>query len=180
MRLCLSKAAAVCAYLALCTIYVGALYVLSPNARARDDPVVMRRRIARTLGVCALAPLALMMAALWPNIRSAPLVFADWAFGAALAALAVSLGVALAVALYGLQWTPTLGGAGVGVSIYLDAVSVIMLVLGWTKIFEPSSIAGLRKYAFFGCCIAGGCCIAVALHRCDSNGRPGSGARAGG
>ncbi|MFN3166358.1 MAG: twin-arginine translocase subunit TatC [Phycisphaeraceae bacterium] len=32
---------------------------------------------------------------------------------------------------------------------------VVMLVLGWTKIFDPSSIASLRKYAFFGCCIAG-------------------------
>jgi sec-independent protein translocase protein TatC len=32
---------------------------------------------------------------------------------------------------------------------------VVMLVLGWTKIFEPSAIASLRKYAFFGCCIAG-------------------------
>lgn len=32
---------------------------------------------------------------------------------------------------------------------------VIMLVLGWTKIFDPSAIASLRKYAFFGCCIAG-------------------------
>lgn len=79
--------------------------------------------------LAALAPLALMLAGLWPNPHRAPLVFADWAFGATLLALAVSLGVALAVALYGVQATATLGAAGVGVSLYLDAVSAIMLVL---------------------------------------------------
>lgn len=79
--------------------------------------------------LAALAPLVLMLAALCPYSRRAPLVFADWAFGVALLALAVSVGVALAVALFGVQSTTTVGAAGLGVSIYLDAVSAIMFML---------------------------------------------------
>ncbi|MDX2277216.1 MAG: proton-conducting transporter membrane subunit [Hyphomonadaceae bacterium] len=79
--------------------------------------------------LAALAPLALMLAALWPQARRAPLVFADWAFGVALLAFAVSVGSSVAVALYGVQATPTFGASGIGVSLYLDAVSATMFVL---------------------------------------------------
>ncbi|MBL8530864.1 MAG: NADH-quinone oxidoreductase subunit L [Hyphomonadaceae bacterium] len=79
--------------------------------------------------LAALAPLALMLAALWPAPRRAPLAFADWAFGAALVALCVSVGAAAAVAFGGVQTTQTFGAAGLGVSVYLDAVSAVMLVL---------------------------------------------------
>ncbi len=32
---------------------------------------------------------------------------------------------------------------------------VLMLVLGWTQLFDPRGIASLRKYAFFGACVLG-------------------------
>ncbi len=79
--------------------------------------------------LAVLAPLALTLAACWPSPRRAPLVFADWALGAALLALAVSVGAGGAVAILGVQSTQPLGAAGIGVSIYLDAVSATMLAL---------------------------------------------------
>lgn len=79
--------------------------------------------------LAALAPLALMLAAFWPNPRRNALVFADWAFCAALAALAVSISAGAAVALAGVQSTATLGARGIGLSIYLDAVSATMFAL---------------------------------------------------
>lgn len=79
--------------------------------------------------LAALAPLALMLAAFWPYRSRTPLRFADGAFSAALVALAVSIGVAISVGFDGVQATPTLGMMGVGVSIYLDALSATMFVL---------------------------------------------------
>lgn len=79
--------------------------------------------------LAAFAPLALILAALWPKARRAPLKFADRAFGAALLALALSVGAAAAVALFGVQSTATLGASGIGLSIYFDAVSATTLVL---------------------------------------------------
>lgn len=79
--------------------------------------------------LAALAPLALMLAALWPDPRRAPLVFADWAFGATLFALTISVCTGASVALLGVQSTETLGASGLGVSIYLDAVSATMFAL---------------------------------------------------
>lgn len=79
--------------------------------------------------LAALAPLALMLAAAWPHPRREPLKYADRAFFAALFALAVSVTSAASVAIAGPQATPTLGAAGIGLSLYLDALSVTMGVL---------------------------------------------------
>lgn len=79
--------------------------------------------------LAALAPLALILAALWPAARRTPLAFADGAFAVSLLGFVVSLASALAVVMLGAQTTPTFGTGGVGVSLYLDAVSATMFVL---------------------------------------------------
>ena len=34
-------------------------------------------------------------------------------------------------------------------------IPVVMLIMGWTGLFDPNQIARLRKYALFGCAVAG-------------------------
>lgn len=77
----------------------------------------------------AIAPLALLLAACWPGSNTAPRALADKAVAAAILALLVSIAGAIAVTTGGVQATQTIGQAGLGFSLYLDAVSATMFVL---------------------------------------------------
>ena len=39
--------------------------------------------------------------------------------------------------------------------VFAFQLPVVMLVMGWTQLFDPQALGKMRKYAFFGCFIAG-------------------------
>ena len=79
--------------------------------------------------LAALAPASLLLVGLLPRANTRPRRTAGLAFGAGLVGLAVALIVATSVAIGGPLVTPTLGFAGGGIGLYLDAVSVTMFAL---------------------------------------------------
>ncbi len=79
--------------------------------------------------LAALAPASLLLVGLLPGANARPGRTAGLAFGAGLVGLAVALIVATSVAIGGPLVTPTLGFAGGGIGLYLDAVSVTMFAL---------------------------------------------------
>ncbi|MBV9077742.1 MAG: NADH-quinone oxidoreductase subunit L [Methylobacteriaceae bacterium] len=76
-----------------------------------------------------LGPLALVAVAGLKLDRTPPRRMADLAFAAALGSLAIALLLAVAIAANGRLTTPTLGAAGIGLGIYLDAISGTMFAL---------------------------------------------------
>jgi NAD(P)H-quinone oxidoreductase subunit 5 len=76
-------------------------------------------------------PALLIGGALKPAHRAnaAPRAIASWSQGAALVSLALALGALIWVGWAGVKVGPMLGHAGIGFSVYLDAVSTIMFVL---------------------------------------------------
>lgn len=82
------------------------------------------------LPLIALAvPVPLAYVALLHSTASSPRRYAALASGASLVALAAALATAFAVTLGGAFTSPTLGFAGIGASVHVDALSAIMLVL---------------------------------------------------
>jgi NAD(P)H-quinone oxidoreductase subunit 5 len=81
--------------------------------------------------LAALGPAALLLVGLVPTARAnaAPRAMARYARLAALAALAASVATGLAVIAAGPLYTGTFGIGGVGLALYADAFSALMLVL---------------------------------------------------
>lgn len=76
-----------------------------------------------------LAPAVLAAVAIRFSESSTPRRFADLAVLASMAALGFALAAALVAIVAGASRTPTLGAAGIGLSVHVDALSSIMLVL---------------------------------------------------
>ncbi len=79
--------------------------------------------------IAALAPAGLLLIALLPRANAAPLRVARLAFGAGFFSNAVALAMAVLVWREGAQATQTFGVNGAGFGLYLDALSVGMLML---------------------------------------------------
>lgn len=79
--------------------------------------------------LAALAPLALMLVGLLPGANARPVQTAKWGLIAATLGLGLALATATAVAVHGPQITPTWGVRGAGLGLYIDAISVTILVL---------------------------------------------------
>ena len=79
--------------------------------------------------LAALAPLALILVGLVPRPNARPVQTAQWGFIAAVFGFGVAAVVAISVAFQGPQITRTLGVHGGGLGLYVDAVSVTILVL---------------------------------------------------
>ena len=79
--------------------------------------------------LAALAPLALLLVGLMPGANARPIQTAQWGFAAAVFGFGAALVTATSVALGGPQATPTWGAHGAGLGLYVDALSVTMLLL---------------------------------------------------
>jgi len=111
-----------------------------------------------TAFLAALAPIALFVAALAgarrPGMR--PTGVLRIAGAASLFAMAVALGIAVAVALWGPMTSPLIGAHGLGLQLRLDAVSAVMAVLvgfvGWVVLrYARNYLDGdARQGAFTG------------------------------
>ena len=77
----------------------------------------------------SFAPLAYIAAALLPHQRQHPRRFADKAILTSYCVLLIAAATAAAATLHGPLKSVTLGYAGIGFSIYVDALSSVMLVL---------------------------------------------------
>ena len=75
------------------------------------------------------APVSLLLVGLLPRANARPRSIAALAIGIGLIGLIVALVVAAAVSIGGRLITPTLGFAGGGIGLYLDAISVTMFAL---------------------------------------------------
>lgn len=87
--------------------------------------------IASTLWFAALGPFALACAALVPSGTADrhPHAMRRWTYFAGLAALVASASTLVALLSFGMLRTPTTGVNGIGLALYVDALTVIMLLL---------------------------------------------------
>jgi len=79
--------------------------------------------------IALAAPAVLAAVACVSRTSPAPRRYADLAVAGSATALGLALATGLAVILTGAATSPTLGGAGIGISVHVDALSAIMLVL---------------------------------------------------